>query len=160
ALAVVDRGHNVTVCPYPKGPKVLRFQTPRRDAGSPWVGLAFSPDGSRLATVGDDRVAVCDARTGVLLHDLRGPTRGWPFRGVAFSPDGKRLAAAATLWFRVWDLSTGTEVLSRSFFGDENVGVLFTPDGGHVVSVGDKGELARWRTTPGASGRWLPGLGG
>src|SRR5262249_702170 len=69
--------------------------------------LAFSPDGTRLATASLDGTArVWDARTGALALELKGHVGA--VSGVAFSPDGTRLATAA--WdntARVWDARSG-----------------------------------------------------
>jgi WD40 repeat protein len=72
------------------------------------LGLAYSPDGRRLAAVSRDAVKVWDAATGHEVLTLRGaPRRSWDpaFNPqVAFSPDGHRLAA--TSWDRsvsVWE---------------------------------------------------------
>jgi WD40 repeat protein len=56
--------------------------------------VAFSPDGTRLATASDDKtVRVWDALSGQALQVLQGHTDSvW---SVAFSPDGTRLATAS-----------------------------------------------------------------
>jgi WD40 repeat protein/tRNA A-37 threonylcarbamoyl transferase component Bud32 len=71
-------------------------------------GLAYSPDGRRLAAVSRDAVKVWDAETGREVFTLRGaPRRAWDpaFNPqVTFSSDGKRLAA--TNWdqtISVWE---------------------------------------------------------
>ena len=73
------------------------------------TGVAFSPDGHRLASASadDGTVRVWDADTGQPIGDpLTGHTDG--VGGVAFSPDGHRLASAgADSTVRVWDADTG-----------------------------------------------------
>jgi dipeptidyl aminopeptidase/acylaminoacyl peptidase len=71
-------------------------------------GLAYSPDGRRLAAVSRKAVKVWDAETGHEVLTLRGaPRRHWDpaFNPqVTFSPDGRRLAA--TNWDKtvsVWE---------------------------------------------------------
>ena len=74
--------------------------------GSVW-GVAFSPDGKRLASAGwDYKIKIWDTETGKELHTLVGHTA--PVQGVAFSPDGKRVASAG--WdglVKIWDAETG-----------------------------------------------------
>src|SRR5262249_56273089 len=51
------------------------------------TAVAFSPDGSRVASTSRKETKVWDAATGKEIHTLPEPATG-----VAFSPDGKRLA--------------------------------------------------------------------
>jgi WD40 repeat protein len=66
--------------------------------------LAFSPDGSRIATASvDGLVRLFNADTGAPQLSLRGS--GCAVEGVAFSPDGTKLAS--TSWcdgVRIWAL--------------------------------------------------------
>ena len=68
------------------------------------IGIAFSSDGSRLATGSQDgAVQVWDPRSGERLLDLHGPRT--LVSSVAFSPDGSRLATVgADGTVRVWAL--------------------------------------------------------
>jgi len=75
-------------------------------------GVAFSPDGKRLATAsGDETAKVWDAQRGKQLLTLRGHS-GF-VSGVAFSPDGKRLATTGRDGTaKVWDAESGKELLT------------------------------------------------
>jgi WD40 repeat protein/formylglycine-generating enzyme required for sulfatase activity len=70
------------------------------------LGVAFSPDSTRLATVSfDNTVRLWDVRTGAGLLELKG--HAYPVRSVAFSPNGTRLATAGSFdhTVRIWDAS-------------------------------------------------------
>jgi WD40 repeat protein len=62
-------------------------------------GVAFSPDGTRIATASDDKTArVWDSASGRELARL---THEDPVNGVAFSPDGTRIATASGDWKQI-----------------------------------------------------------
>src|SRR5262249_16031445 len=79
-------------------------------------GVAFSPDGMRVASCGSNpretgdahgEVKVWDTATGKLLLDVRGHSD--TVHSVAFSPDGGRLLSAAVEEVKDLDAATGKQ---------------------------------------------------
>jgi len=96
---------------------------------SPVHDVAYSPDGSRIVTGGDDGTAtVWNAHTGKRLFVLPDPGTGGGFLGVAFSRDGTRLATADGLGnIRIWQLARRRVVRTISA-PDPVCGVAWSPD--------------------------------
>ncbi len=68
------------------------------------VGLAVSPDGSKVVTGGwDDKVKVWDFATRKHLFTLSNNSHAW---SVALSPDGSRVVSAGSDT-RIWDINSG-----------------------------------------------------
>jgi WD40 repeat protein len=97
-------------------------------------GVAFSPDGKRLATASADHTAkVWDTESGKELFTLRGHTNS--VNGVAFSPDGKRLATASEdQTAKVWDAESGKELFTLRDSGPV-YSVAFSPDGKRLATA-------------------------
>jgi WD40 repeat protein/tRNA A-37 threonylcarbamoyl transferase component Bud32 len=117
--------------------------------------IAMSPDGQSLAWVGkDQKVVLWDAASGREIASFAGP---FPAENpsIAFSPDGRRLAAAAERRapVRVWDLSSGREVLRLPWLTALAGSLAFSPDSRHLVACCD-GGLIRWCDL--ATGQELP----
>jgi WD40 repeat protein len=114
--------------------------------------LAFSPDGRRLVSGGDDRlVKVWDWRTGKEVLSLEGHTAS--VQSVAYSPDGTRIASASGRYdgqanlhpgeAKVWDAQTGRELLTLRGDAHGLNCVAFSPDG-KLLACGGDGNLTVW----------------
>jgi WD40 repeat protein len=104
------------------------------------TALAFSPDGTRLATAGPTGVRVWRSADGRRLLSLAAS----PFHAVTFSPEGLRLAAGAGDGSAVvWDVRSGRRlaVLHSPIAGVGVNALAFSPDGTMVAVVDGVGDL-------------------
>jgi WD40 repeat protein/predicted Ser/Thr protein kinase len=109
-------------------------------------GLAFNPDGTRLASGGEDRAAcLWDPASGALVATCRGHMSR--VHSVAFRPDGARLLTASSdETVRQWDVATGNAVdAPYERHTGEVKRALYSPDGEWVASTGIDRTIRVWR---------------
>jgi len=124
-----------------------------RDHDGLLQGVAFSPDGRLLATVGgmiavhpNREVKIWDARTGQEIQSLSGHVGG--LRSVAFSPDGRRLASCGLdQTIKLWDTETWGEVLTLRGHVDNVFCVAFSADGRQLASASVDKTVRFWDAT-------------
>jgi WD40 repeat protein len=121
--------------------------------GSYILDVAYSPDGSRVATAGSDNAArLWDPVTGqpdgvIAAHDD-------DVSAVAFSPDGMYLATGAgghdpadDSSIKIWRVEDGELLRTLEGHGDWVYALAFSPDGGTLLSsgrTGSQGVLKFW----------------
>jgi WD40 repeat protein/tRNA A-37 threonylcarbamoyl transferase component Bud32 len=114
-------------------------------------GLAFHPDGKRLAVTAPkgNAVTVLDVATGQTVRVFHGHRA--LVMNVAFSADGRFLASCDgdpaggdPGELKVWELETGREVYSFRGHNDAIYCVAFSPDGKRIVSAGQDNAVKVW----------------
>jgi WD40 repeat protein/tRNA A-37 threonylcarbamoyl transferase component Bud32 len=106
--------------------------------------VAFSPDGSRVASGSEDEtVRVWDTARGTRIATLQG--HGDLVTSVAFSPAGDRIASTSEDGtVKVWDPDSGQETLSLRGQGGRAYCVAFSPDGQRLASANHDGTITIW----------------
>ena len=122
---------------------------------NPITSVAFSPDGGRVLSGGDNTIKLWDVTTGALLRTFEGHFNR--VTSVAFSPDGTRvLSGSHDSTIKLWDPLTGALIRSFKFKGHGWINsVAFSPDGARVLSgsglgSSSKDSLKLWDANTGA----------
>ncbi|HEY3855288.1 MAG TPA: WD40 repeat domain-containing protein [Verrucomicrobiae bacterium] len=119
---------------------VYRLRTPEKVAfpahGAAVTGVAFSPDGARLASVDKNRILrVSDAARGQTLWEAT--NLPGPGQCVDFSPNGKWLVTGdySTCLVEIWNAQTGQHLLELGTnTPGETTSTQFSPDGLYLAT--------------------------
>lgn len=119
-------------------------------------GLAFHPDGKRIAAGGIDYLSTGERDGAVCVWDI--PTKDKLFNidvgvyALTFDPQGKYLAGAGMdEAVYVWDVETQDTVFVLGGHRDKIHAVAFDPTGSYLVSGGDDGTIRVWDVLSGRS---------
>ena len=119
-------------------------------------GVAFSPDGTRIASASDDKtVKLWDAATGRETATLTGHAEF--VASIAFSPDGAQIASGGDKTVKLWDAATGRETASLTGHKGEVTCVTISPDGKRIASASGDKTVKLWDI---ASGQQITTLTG
>jgi WD40 repeat protein len=131
--------------PLPDG-VVARLGTVRFRHGYPVYGMAYSPDGKRLASRASDGLRVWETATGKQCFVVPAdPEPGSWFTDVTFAADGRSVAVCDDKGLlRIFDVATGK--LLRSWRGHESLvlHVVLSADGKTLATAGRDRMVRVW----------------
>ncbi len=115
------------------------------------TSMSFSPDGKRLASAsrGEGGIRLWEISTGKFLTKWFHVRMG-QVESVRFSPDGKRLATGGhDNVVRLFDTSTGKELLTLQGHASSVTSFSFSPDGKRLASGSLDKTIKLWDTSTG-----------
>lgn len=118
--------------------------------------VAFSPDGSKLASSGME-IILWDLKKGKKLRTLRGHEFHVP--SVMFSPDGKQIGSAGDQGRTaiIWDAESGDQLLTLRGHTGFLTGLAYSPDGSIVTTTSADHTIKIWESRTGKLIRTLKG---
>lgn len=109
--------------------------------------VAYSPDGTYLASGSSQGVLMWEADTGFWMPITGGQND--LVKTLAFSPDNTLLAAGSQDMLRLWHTANGDELFHQSGSFGNIYSVSFSPDGNLLVTAADDGYLRFYESQTG-----------
>jgi WD40 repeat protein len=175
-LALLAQDDNEFLAAFPDGVRRVRTtqpwflrQTLTGTAAAPAFAdrvnaLAFSPDGTVLATGGGEpsrsgELKLWKLPEGSLAQDL-GAVHSDAVTAVAFSPRGDRIASSgADRFARITTLQTNVSRLNLEGHTHHVIAVAWTPDGSVLATAGAEGTVKLWNPRTGERRKNVEGFG-
>ena len=112
--------------------------------------LAFSPDGTRLASGDRDSVNLWDTTSDDAPITLQKHTSYPDHYVLAFSPDGKMLAGGSEdSTVQLWDTTTSESIVTFTSHSSNIDALAFSPDGSTLASGSSDGTVRFWNIKTG-----------
>ncbi len=152
-VAVGHQAGTVTVHDARTGLEAFTLRGPPNSA----MAVAFSPDGSRLASASRGVIQIWDTATGSEVGRLAGQQE--TFTWLAFNPTGDLIASASLgATAKVWDVTTGRELVTLRGHTDRVLSVVFSRCG-RLATASHDGTVKVWDAATGTELLTLAGAG-
>lgn len=155
ALIAAGGGDTITLWDADSGREINKFV-----AHATWIySVPFSPDGTRIASCGDDKVIrLWDARSGKKIATFTGHSQR--VMSVAFSPDGSRLASAShDTTVKLWDVRSCQQATTLRGHTREISSITFSPYGSRIASGSNDRSIKLWDANSGTEIQTFTGHG-